>query len=422
MLTVVLTLIAGVIFPASVFHAAPATAAEADTKNIFIYDFYDGYYNYGDYYEINYGIKIYKDTAAAINAKYEDGINKVFDSIEQFFYAYENLFFDKTSASLRRYKDVKAYNSSTNPYYIFDMCVYFAGDEKMSAGEKYREYFKFGGSGESLKPKKTFFANRYEQIMQTHFYLHEGMPEYGAFRSSDYNLEAKDGVAGIGQLASLNEIMMPFLLYGNVNNTGFADKPDAKISYKGLVNLFPDYFDGRDTGTREKMFGNYDLFHSYSCSTTYIKSDADDKPRGSGEYSHFWYISYANDKYRPNRDIKITYVQPNTINLYFFAIIITAGFIGLMVLLLYVLPRYTKKEGYMKKEGKTVSTTNIHIETLNAKKVAENLHFEHNEAPPPPPVFCKFCGGKNNGKATNCIHCGVAFSQDTNGDIVNAEQ
>ena len=332
LLIMCLILCAAVVFQPSAFHSAPATAAEADTKNIFMYDLYDGFYNYGDYYEINYILKIYKDTADAVNARYGDGVNKIFDSIEQFFYAYEKLFFNNANAKIARYKDVTKYNAATNPYYIFNMYICFSGDEKTSAGNKLGEYFCFGGG--SIEPKKTFFTNRYEKSEPTHFAVPEGMPEYGAFKSAYYNF------ADIRQLAGFNAVMMPFLLYGwgagTKNNTKFADE-NLKNGYKGLVNEFDKYFDGRDTSTRAKMFKNYDLGHSVSCSTRYLKTDADYKDSSMGEYFHVWEVSFNGaEKYDPNREITITYVQPRVINLYYFAIIISAGFIAIMVLCFYV--------------------------------------------------------------------------------------
>jgi len=315
------------------------SASAAASANSFRYDTYEG----GGYYEINYYLDIHNDFAGIINEKIpaangKTGIIQIFDSIEKFFIEYEKLFFNNANAQFSRNKDVAEYNAVTNPYYKFNMYIYFADDGDMSAGEKYREYFRYAKS-EPVKPtKKGFFADRYEDNENiTAFFIPDGMPEYAVSKNAEWNYDQTQG------LAILIDIMLPFLLYGNQ----ISFDTGVKIDYGGLVSLFPGYFtDGvRDVSTRAKIFENYKLYHSLSASTTYIKTNADKKQGLMGDYIHVWNVSYssANASLDPNRLISVTYIQPKTINMYFFAIIIAVSFIGLSAFFIYALPKITER-------------------------------------------------------------------------------
>ena len=333
-------------FVAPSFSVALAATDENTEKNSFRYDIYKS----GGYYEVNYLLKINKDTADAINAKYDDeslagktGVNKFFDSIEQFFYAYENLFFNKAHGRKMRHNEVTKYSASTYPYYAFNMYIYFSGDKEKSAGEKYWEYLGFKASSGDIKPdKKNFFAEYYDSLEEgTHFAVPEmtgGFPEPKDFKSDIFAYDS------LRRLASYNAIMMPFLLYGNVNNTGFGDEEnkDKKINYKGLVNEFPLYFENRDVGSRAKLFAGYDLLHTMSFSTAYVRTNGK-KTSGGGEHTHEWQVSYTDGNFDPNRDLIVTQIIPKVINWYLLAIIIAFVFIGIMALC-FLLPKEKAKK------------------------------------------------------------------------------
>lgn len=347
--TLLFILCAAAAVSAFAFPGYPPKAAEAaseDTRNIFQYDFYQG----SGYYEINYYLDIYKDTAEEIDNKCGSGSTKeLLNSIEQFFYAYESLFFNDTSEShIKRYTAVEAFDAYYNPYYSLNMYISFQSDEKKSAGEKYGYYFGYG-EGEDIEPtKESFFANRYERQDVTHFFVPSGLEDYSEFRSRNYFYDDYGGFSGLQKMAALNAVMMPFLLYGNVRNTGFADL-NKTIDYQGLVNInsFKNYFGDKFPDgniTKSSFFSNYILYHTMSVSTAYFESDADEKTSSMGEYMHIWEASYTDRKYDANRIINYTYVEPQIINMYFLAMGVAAGFVALLLLCFYGIPKLRNRE------------------------------------------------------------------------------
>jgi len=353
----ILILTAAVILPSflgfGALSAKPAitVSAAGGNKSFFGY----GVYEAGGYYEINYYLDVHADTADVINILYpaadtgKTGIARFFESIAKFFSEYEKLFFDTAIARFER-NTVAAFNAQSNLYYSLHMQIYFENGDLMSAGEKYREYFRLA-AGEPGKPTTTgFFADRYETGDYKNFVVLGGMPEYCDFESEDYNF------ADIQGMASLLDVMMPFLLYGNENNKGFADFPadefpDKVINYKGLVYEFPKYFkDGgeggeRDTSARVKIFENYNLSQTLTVPTAYIRTNADRHQSFFGEHTHTWNVSYApNSVYSTNRIMEITYIQPHVINMYFFAVILTFAFIALSAASVYWLPKLKDKK------------------------------------------------------------------------------
>lgn len=367
-LFVLCAIIALSVFSVPAKQSPAAEAASSDNKNRFKYYTYES----DGYYEIGYQLDIYKDTAAAINEKCkapaydvqgDTGIDKLFNSIERFFYAYEALFFNRTSQSaFRRDKDIQDFSSNHNS---FCMYIYFQTDSEKSWATKYRSYFWIPEPAEDYSPTPTktgFFRDLYETEDWNHFFVPQAMikligedqaeltsmPEYGAFESADFffdNLQiGNKEYGGVRYYANLSAVMMPFLLYGGKKNTGFADYPGKKINYDGLVNIFPDYFNTDKHGTRKSFFENCVLYHSMTVPTVYLKTDADTKDRFMGEYNHTWEVSYTDLRYSANRWINITYVEPKIINMYFFAMIIAVSFAGIMVFLFYGLPKLRNKE------------------------------------------------------------------------------
>ena len=322
--------------------AAAYEESEESNTDYFRYDVTEA----GGYYGINYYVDICANTAEAVNAKYpappteKSGIDRVLDSVEAFFYAYENLFFNNARAGFAREK-AAAYDKENNPYHSFHMRLAFESGGQGSAREKHREYFGIEDGGAKIPPSKSnFFAAQYRVFDRTHFWIPEGTPDYAAFRSENYNLD------DIRPFAELNCIMMPFLLYGNVLNNGFKDEPDQKIDYVGLVSLFPLYFNADRGLTRNTFFKNYSLSHWLSAPTRYIKTDADFKERYRDEYTHAWRVNAALDteiEYSPNRWLDITYIVPKTVNLYYLAVMISVGFIAVAAGLLYGISAYRKK-------------------------------------------------------------------------------
>lgn len=310
-------------FPVS----APAKVSAASFSNYFQYDIYEG----GGYYEINYYLDISEFTESQISGKIAGGVNELFDSIERFFYAYEKLMYNNTHARFIR-SEVEEHSSS-NPYYSFNMYIYFQSGGGMTAGEKYDEYFKYG-KGEAEPTKKGFFADIYDIMTRTHFYVPNGLPDYSEFSAGTWTYDS------VQPLASLNAVMMPFLLYGN-QITLTSPSGNQKIEYDGLIKLFPAYFSDKAI-SRSGIFSNFTLYHTLSAPTRYIETDADEKEVSGGLYMHAWRIDYSSGG--AQREINIIYTELHTINMYFFAVMLTAGFIGLMAVFLFAVPALKKKK------------------------------------------------------------------------------
>ncbi len=312
-------------FPAPVKQAS---AAADPSRDILEYDFYEG----SGYYEINYYLAVSKFTADRLSFGISGGVNTLFDSIETFFYKYEELMYDNTHSKFMRNKDLAAFDYDTNPHYIFNMYIYFQADSKMDAGEKYREYFK-RGEGTPLKPDKSnLFADTYETTDVTHFYA-GGLPDYPDYISNTILY------GGIQRLAFLNTVMVPFLLYGN--RITLKDGEEVKkIDYPGLRSLFPSYFNDSRFDSRNTIYSNsnYSLLHYHVCDTGYIKTDADIQENDMGTRWHGWEIDTSSF----NREISITYVQLNVINMYLLAILAAGALIGIMCLFAIVLPKYKR--------------------------------------------------------------------------------
>ena len=319
---------------AMTFVAPVRTASAAEPKgDFFSYEYYESY----DYLQIDFILGLTVSTTSDMEVSLKHTFYDVFDSLEAFFKSYEKLMYNNTHAKFMRNKEVEPYSSTNNPYYLFNMYIYFQGDDEMTAVEKYREYFK-REKGDPMEPTKTgLFADRYQYDDATHFYVPNGLPDYNEFTGEFLSYE------GVQSLASLSAVMVPFLLYGDkvalITDEGL---PMVGIDFEGLVSLYPAYFAERNTLTT--FFKGFELSHTFITDTGYVKTDADVIESYMGEYAHTWYIaSGTNNNY--NRLINFTYIELKVLNMYLMSIAAALLVAGIMAFFIFALPKIKKKEG-----------------------------------------------------------------------------